>query len=238
MSPPHIATPQGEERRQEILRQSIDIFGEAGYGGARIDEVARRVGIRRPSILYHFPDKHSLYEAAVASIVNDIVDRVLATEGECQDRLESIADVWIDFVIARPNAARVLLRQMIDVNPIPMRNIQPAVQKLLSSIQAAIDERSDLEDGKSADATEFALVLSSASLVWVASHTAVEGAFGLDTMSPQSMRRHRRMLHVLTKQLLTASAEASQPDSSTKDSAGPARKSRPKSRKRKVDSKR
>jgi TetR/AcrR family transcriptional regulator len=208
VNPSLTPTPQGEERRQEILRQAIDVFGEAGYGGARIDEVARRVGIRRPSVLYHFPDKRSLYEAAVSNTVTDIVDRVLATERKSQDRLEAIADVWIDFVIARPNAARVLLRQMIDADPIPIRDIQTAVQKLLSSIQAAIDERLGLEAGKSPDATEFALVLSSASLVWVASHRAVEGALGLDTMSPQSIQRHRRVLHALTKQLLAASAEA------------------------------
>jgi len=203
---------QGEERRREILHQAIDVFGEAGYGGARIDEVARRVGIRRPSILYYFADKQSLYEAAVANIVSDIVERVMATEKDCPDRLEAIADAWIDFVIARPNAARVLLRQMIDENPIPIRNVQSAVQKLLSSIQAAIDERVGLEHHKSADATEFAMVLSSASLVWVASHHAVEGALGLDTLSPQSIQRHRRMLHALTKQLLAASAEADEID--------------------------
>lgn len=211
MSPSFTSTPQGEERRQEILRQAIDVFGEAGYGGARIDEVARRVGIRRPSILYHFPDKQSLYEAAVANIVGDVVDRVLSTERESQERLESITNTWIDFVLARPNAARVLLRQMIDANPIPIRNVQPAVQKLLASIQSAIDDRLGLEYGKSVDATEFALVLSSASLVWVASHHAVEGALGLDTMSPQSIQRHRRTLHALTKQLLAASVEGSEP---------------------------
>jgi TetR/AcrR family transcriptional regulator len=224
MNPPFTSTPQGEERRQEILRQAIDVFGEAGYGGARIDEVARRVGIRRPSILYHFPDKQSLYEAAVTNIVSEIVDLVLASEGDNPDRLETIADAWIDFVIARPSAARVLLRQMIDSNPIPIRNIQSSVQKLLSSIQAAIDERLGIEDGKSADATEFALVLSSTSLVWVASHHAVEGALGLDTMSPESIQRHRRVLHALTRQLLAASAEA-----------GSAEPKRPSAKKTKTD---
>lgn len=209
--PPEItSTPHGEKRRQEILRQAIDVFGESGYAGARIDEVARRVGIRRPSVLYHFPDKQSLYAASVSKIVDDVVDRVLAIEDASPDRLEAIADAWIDFVIAHPNAARVLLRQMIDANPIPIGNVGSTVQGLLAAIQSAIDERLDLADGKSADATEFALVLSSASLVWVASHRAVEGALGLDTLSPQSIQRHRRTLHALTRQLLAAAAEAAE----------------------------
>jgi TetR/AcrR family transcriptional regulator len=202
-------TPQGEERRQDILSHAIDVFGEAGYAGARIDEVARRVGIRRPSVLYHFPEKRSLYEAAVRNIVEDIVGRVVATESEPRDRLEAIADTWIDFVMTRPNAARVLLRQMIDANPIEMENVQKSVQTLLSSIQAAIQERLGSDNGsKFVDATEFVLVLSSTSLVWVASRKAIEGAFGLDTLSAQSIQRHRRTLHTLIKQLIDATSEA------------------------------
>lgn len=211
MPPELTSTPQGAERRQEILREAIDVFGEAGYAGARIDEVARRVGIRRPSILYHFPDKQSLYAAAVSNVVGDIVDRVVATENHPGERLEAIADTWIDFVIARPNAARVLLRQMIDANPISIRSTQAPVRALLSSIQSAIDERMDFASEKTVDASEFALILSSTSLVWVASRSAIEGAFGLDTLSPQSIQRHRRTLHALTRQLLAAAGEAATP---------------------------
>jgi len=198
------ATPVGTERRQEILRVAIDVFGEAGYAGARIDEVARRVGIRRPSILYHFPDKQSLYSAAVGDVVRDIVDQVLATQDQPGERLEAIADAWIDFVIARPNAARVLLRQMIDANPISIRSTEAPLRALLTSIQSAIDERMDDETKKTVDASEFVLILSSTSLVWVASRSAIEGALGLDTLSPRSIQRHRRTLHRLIRQLLTA----------------------------------
>jgi len=202
------SVPVTEDRAHEILRVAIDVFGQAGYAGARIDEVALRVGIRRPSVLYHFPDKASLYAAAIGDVVTDIVDRVLGTEDHPDDRLEAIANVWVDFVIERPNAARVLLRQMIDADPIPLESTEEPVRRLLASIQSAIDERLDPKARKSLDATEFALILSSTSLVWVASRSAVEGALGLDTLSPDSIQRHRRILHALTRQLLAATTEA------------------------------
>ena len=202
------STSQGAARRKEILHLAIDVFGEAGYAGARIDEVARRVGIRRPSILYHFPDKQSLYSAAVSEVVTDIVNRVLATEKLPGDRLEAISDAWVDFVIDRPNAARVLLRQMIDADPVSIQSTQAPVRALLASIQSAIGERLELGSKKTVDATEFILILSSTSLVWVASRSAIEGALGLDTLSPQSIQRHRRTLHALTRQLLAAADEA------------------------------
>lgn len=211
MSPELPTTPQGAQRRREILRQAIDVFGEAGYAGARIDEVARRVGIRRPSILYHYPDKQSLYSAAVSSVVTDIVDRVLATEAHPGERLEAITDAWVDFVIAQPNSARVLLRQMIDADPVTIRSTEAPIRALLTSIQSAIDECMDGDSGKSVNANEFALILSSTSLVWVASRSAIEGALGLDTLSPGSIQRHRRTLHALTRQMLAAASEAETP---------------------------
>jgi TetR/AcrR family transcriptional regulator len=203
-------TPQGDERRLAILNAAIDVFGEAGYAGARIDEVARRVGIRRPSVLYHFPDKPALYGAAMGAVVRDVVGRILATE-ECPgERLEAIADAWVDFVIERPNAARILLRQMIDVDPQPLDETGEPVQRLLASIQDAIDERAGSE-AKALNAAEFSLILSSTSLVWVASGSAVEGTLGLDTLTPSAIQRHRMTLHALIRQLVAAASEATTP---------------------------
>jgi TetR/AcrR family transcriptional regulator len=208
MPPDSSSTPQGEERRREILSAAIDVFGEAGYGGARIDEVARRVGIRRPSVLYHFPDKQTLYAAAIGAVVRDIVERVVATENGPGERLEAIADAWIDFVIARPNAARVLLRQMIDVDPLPLEDTAEPIRDLLASIQSAIDEQTDPQRTKTLNANEFSLILSSTSLVWVASGRAVEGTLGLDTLAPGAIQRHRSTLHALVRQLVAAANEA------------------------------
>jgi TetR/AcrR family transcriptional regulator len=216
VSPELPTTTQGAERRQEILRHAIDVFGEAGYAGARIDEVARRVGIRRPSILYHYPDKQSLYSAALSAVVTNIVDRVLATENHPGERLEAIADTWVDFVIARPSAARVLLRQMIDADPAAIQSTEVPIRALMASIQSAIDESMDVASEKTLNANEFALILSSTSLVWVASRSAIEGALGLDTLSPKSVQRHRRTLHALTRQLLAAAGEAGTPLTNTR----------------------
>ena len=211
MPPETASRRQGIERRRELIRVAIDVFGEAGFAGARIDEVAQRVGIRRPSVLYHFADKRALYLAAIASVVSEITERVVATEKLPTERLIAIADTWIDFVIDRPNAARLLLRQMIDSNPMPAAEAEVPVRGLLDSIQAAIDDRSSGSGpGKSLDASEFALILSSTSLVWVASRTAVEGVLGLDTLAPDSIQRHRKTLHALVGQHLSATAEATE----------------------------
>lgn len=204
---------QGQDRRDEILLVAVDVFGESGFAGARVDEVASRVGIRRPSVLYHFSDKNALHTAALENVVADVAARILATEDGAAERLEAIADVWVEFVLERPNAARMLLRELIDGSPNGEPAAMASVRTLLSSVQAALDERTAAAapasgPSKTLDASEFSLILSSTSLVWVAGQTAVKGALGLDTLSPQAIARHRRTLHSLIRQFVTAADAA------------------------------
>lgn len=205
LAPSH--TRQGEARRDEIISQAIDVFGESGFAGGRIDDVARRVGIRRPSILYHYPDKAALYAAAIADVVGELEHRIEVALTFPGERLGSIADAWVDFVIERPSAARLLLRQMIDADPTPIPSAQAPTQRLIETIAAAIEEQAGPLVAKALDATEFSLVLASTSLVWVASRSAVEGALGIDTLSPAAVGRHRQMLHSLIRQLIEASQD-------------------------------
>jgi TetR/AcrR family transcriptional regulator len=202
-SPPASCSPR-KSRRDEIIGQAIDVFGEHGFVGGRIDDVALRVGLRRPSILYHFCDKAALYGAAIDQVLGELVRRIEAAEASAQERLDSISDAWVDFVIDRPNAARLLLRQMIDSNPQPLQSAELLTRRLIQAIRDAIEDQAGPLAAKELDATELSLVLASTSLVWVASRSAVEGAFGLDTLSPGSIARHRRMLHTLTQQLISA----------------------------------
>ncbi|MFK7897379.1 MAG: TetR/AcrR family transcriptional regulator [Myxococcota bacterium] len=214
---------QGQDRRDEILDVAVDIFGSSGFAGARVDDVARRVGIRRPSVLYHFADKQTLYAAALEAVVGEIASRIIATEHQGRPeyatglRLEAIADVWVEFVLARPNAARMLLRELVDGSAGRDSKAVSSVRLMLESIQRALDERVAAESSassatrKSLGAAEFSLILSSTSLVWVAGQTAVKGALGLDTLAPQAIARHRRTLHSMIRQLLVAAEETEAP---------------------------
>jgi AcrR family transcriptional regulator len=51
---------RGAERRQAILDAAIDVFGARGYRGGALAEVAERVGIGAPAVLYHFGSKKNL----------------------------------------------------------------------------------------------------------------------------------------------------------------------------------
>lgn len=50
------------ERHREVLSQALRLFAERGYAGASLRELARRLGIRQPSLYHYFRSKDELVE--------------------------------------------------------------------------------------------------------------------------------------------------------------------------------
>lgn len=53
-------TRAGAETRERILECAADLFAARGYHGTSTREIARRVGIRQPSLFHHFPTKRGI----------------------------------------------------------------------------------------------------------------------------------------------------------------------------------
>lgn len=64
-----MARPKKSERpestKERILVAASELFGASGFQGVTLDAIAKRVGIRAPSLLYHFKSKAEIYEAVV-----------------------------------------------------------------------------------------------------------------------------------------------------------------------------
>ncbi|WP_213454433.1 TetR/AcrR family transcriptional regulator [Rhizomonospora bruguierae] len=56
---------KGRARRREILDRAVALFGEVGYRGASLREIAARCGLSHPGLLHHFPTKEALLLAAL-----------------------------------------------------------------------------------------------------------------------------------------------------------------------------
>jgi AcrR family transcriptional regulator len=67
---PVTAADRRHRRRQETIEEILDIaaqiMAEQGVAGLSVGEIARRMGIRPPSVYVYFPSKHALYDALFA----------------------------------------------------------------------------------------------------------------------------------------------------------------------------
>ena len=206
MGPGPRRTKRWERRRAEILAVAEEVFAERGFAGVPLEEVADRIDMQRPSLLYYFPDKEALYDATFAGILDALLDRIERTREEPGplERMEAIATTWIDFVSERPHAARILLRQMVDELPTRSIDTNARVAAMLMSIQEAIGEGVLQGLFKPLDAAKYAVTLAGASLVWVAARHVVRRSLGFDPLGGEHLEDYRAMLVRLTRQVLEA----------------------------------
>ncbi len=74
-TPVHVARgyPKGDVRRAAIVGVATEFFGQVGYRGATMVQIAAACGISRAGLLHHFATKESLLEAVLSE--RDRVDR-------------------------------------------------------------------------------------------------------------------------------------------------------------------
>ena len=56
---------KGRIRRDDIITAAASLYGEVGYHGASLREIAKRVGITHAGLLYYFPTKEALLAAVL-----------------------------------------------------------------------------------------------------------------------------------------------------------------------------
>lgn len=62
--------------KQRILDTALDSFGTTGVDGTSLDALARELGLRKQSILYHFKSKQVLFEAVLDEAANQFISEL------------------------------------------------------------------------------------------------------------------------------------------------------------------
>lgn len=56
-----------ENTKRKILEKALELFSTQGYDAVSVEEIARAVGIKAPSLYNHFPSKQAIFAAIVES---------------------------------------------------------------------------------------------------------------------------------------------------------------------------
>jgi len=129
--------------RTQILTHATRLFAEQGYDGTSVQQIADAVGIRKPSLLYHFNSKDELRENVIAEMLahwNSVLPRLLL-KASTEERFDSTMEALTEFFIEDPARARLFLRETLD-RPESMRGmlaqfVQPWIELLTSQLTRA-----------------------------------------------------------------------------------------------------
>ena len=134
---------RAETSRAEIVAAAERRIAELGYDATRLEDVASDVGLGRSGLLYHFPDKRQLYRAVLHDLFGDEVDRLqraLAGSGSLPQRIERSIDVAIDFLVERPAAARIALREASATDPAIRAEVRRQAGPVFKLLQLIFEE--------------------------------------------------------------------------------------------------
>jgi AcrR family transcriptional regulator len=101
-----------EQRRASIVEAAGRLFGERGYEGTRLDDIAEATGVTKPILYRHFDSKRALYIALLERHRDDLArfSAFIPAQGALEVRLRAVLEVWLDYVEAHSYAWKMLFR--------------------------------------------------------------------------------------------------------------------------------
>ncbi len=133
--PARSAAERPPEVRERLLDAATRLFAAQGYDGTPLQQIADAVGVRKPSLLYHFPSKDALRQAVLDALLSrwaDVLPRLLMAATAGDQIFEAVVREAVSFFTADPNRARLLVRELLD-HPQEMR------ERLLTQLRPWID---------------------------------------------------------------------------------------------------
>ena len=111
------ATSTAMNTAQIILNKAIPLFASSGYAGVSMRDIANEVGISGAALYHHYPDKQSLYVAAMGHAFTDKaagIASALDSNGTALDRLERFIISFTELMAGDPNFRALLQRELLD----------------------------------------------------------------------------------------------------------------------------
>src|SRR5512145_2933044 len=130
------ATTSGSAGRtaERIVTAAIAAFGTRGYGATSLDDLARELGIRKQTILYWYPSKEALLDAAIDRTAGEVtvrLERSVAAAEPGFGRVEAIVRAMFRLAARHPTMIG-FLREVTRLGP-------PASTRLLAALTPLVD---------------------------------------------------------------------------------------------------
>jgi TetR/AcrR family transcriptional regulator len=202
-------TGGGTRTAERILLAALDAFGTRGVGATSLDDLARELGIRKQTILYWYPSKEALRDAAIdrtAAEVTVRLERAVAAAGPGFDRVEAIVRAMFRLAARHPSMLG-FLREVTRLGP-------PASTRLLGALKPLIDRAAghlahEMDAGRMRRRDPRLILLAAYSMVTgLATEVEVLRTFGEEPTLASLVRRRDELIGLLRDALVPGPAGA------------------------------
>ena len=128
--------------RAEILSVATRWFASRGFDGTSLADIADEVGVRKPSLLYHFESKEALRQAVLDSVLarwTETLPRILIAATAGEDQFDGVTREIVSFLFEDPDRARLIVREALDrpedFREQLARHVAPVVQNVAGYVK-------------------------------------------------------------------------------------------------------
>jgi AcrR family transcriptional regulator len=130
-------------RRAEILERAAEVFNERGYRGASVEELARRVGLRKGSLYHHVRSKEQLLGEVLLRGMELLHGGIPGAEAAAlppAEKVRAAIRFHLEWMAAEPHVTGVFLREVRNLPPRLRRRMRSEVKDFEARWVALIRE--------------------------------------------------------------------------------------------------
>lgn len=128
---------------QRIVDAATEVFAEAGYAGARVDEIARRAGMNKATIYYHIGGKKELYDHVITGLLRESVERIIQKVEETstpEEKLRQYIRALAENLNRKPAIVSIMLREIAQSGEHFSDSFIATIFRLMQTLMNIFDE--------------------------------------------------------------------------------------------------
>ncbi len=180
-----------------------EVFAEKGFEGATLREVAKRVGIRIPSLYNHFTGKDALYAAVLERGIGPVLQTLAASAVDDQQSRSRILYDTLEVLAARPNVPRLVLHETLAGGRHLRKMLEQWLGPVLQRAQTLVESGPAAKRWEPDQLPHLVLAMYNIVVGYFAAAPIYRDLDGTDLLSPEALRRQTEFMQRLTELLFS-----------------------------------